>query len=47
MVLGRSGNRSGQTAELMVDLGFIDVRYVEGGIKSWLDSGHPFVTCNG
>ncbi|MFT4597664.1 MAG: phage shock protein E [Paracrocinitomix sp.] len=43
----RSGNRSGQTAALMDDLGFADVRDVDGGILSWLDSGHPFVTSNG
>ena len=43
----RSGNRSGQTAELMKELGFTDVRDVEGGIVSWLDNGHPFVTSNG
>jgi phage shock protein E len=43
----RSGNRSGQTAELMDDLGFADVRDIDGGILSWLDSGHPFATSNG
>jgi len=43
----RSGNRSGSTAELMQELGFTDVREVEGGILSWLDDGHPFVTSNG
>lgn len=43
----RSGNRSAQTAALMQDLGFTDVREVEGGILSWLDDGHPFVTSNG
>lgn len=42
----RSGNRSGQTAELMDEFGFTNVRDVEAGILSWLDSGHPFVTSN-
>ncbi len=40
----RSGNRSGQARELMEELGFSDVRDVDGGIVSWLDNGHPFVT---
>ena len=40
----RSGNRSSQTRALMEDLGFTDVRDVEGGIVSWLEDGHPFVT---
>lgn len=43
----RSGNRSATTADLMEELGFTDVREVEGGILSWLDDGHPFVTSNG
>ena len=43
----RSGNRSGQTAELMKELGFTNVQDVDGGIVSWLDAGHPFVTSNG
>lgn len=43
----RSGSRSGQTRELMEELGFTDVRDVDGGIISWLDSGHPFITDNG
>lgn len=43
----RSGNRSGQAAELMEELGFTDVQDVDGGIVSWLEAGHPFVTSNG
>ncbi len=40
----RSGNRSGQTAELMKDLGFTDVADIDGGIVSWTDSNLPTVT---
>lgn len=39
----RSGNRSGQTAVLMDELGFIDVTEIEGGIVSWMQAGHPVV----
>jgi len=35
----RSGNRSGQTVELMTDLGFTDVAEVDGGIVAWEASG--------
>lgn len=35
----RSGNRSGQTAEFMRELGFADVADVQGGILAWNESG--------
>ncbi|MDH3294688.1 MAG: rhodanese-like domain-containing protein [Acidimicrobiia bacterium] len=35
----RSGSRSGQTREIMADLGFIDVADIEGGIVAWEGSG--------
>jgi len=37
----RSGNRSGQTRQLMEDLGFTDVVDIDGGIESWLAEGLP------
>lgn len=40
----RSGNRSGQTAELMEQLGFADVADVDGGILAWADAGLPLVS---
>lgn len=40
----RSGNRSGQTAEMMAQLGFADVAEVDGGIIAWADAGQDFVT---
>lgn len=39
----RSGNRSAETRALMQDLGFADVRDIEGGFNAWYDAGHPFV----
>lgn len=39
----RSGNRSGQTAVLLEDLGFTDVADVDGGVVGWLDAGLPLV----
>lgn len=40
----RSGNRSGQTAALMKELGFADVADVDGGVIAWGDAGLPLVT---
>ena len=39
----RSGNRSGQTIELMEQLGFTDVANLDGGILAWDDAGQPVV----
>ncbi|MEM8745438.1 MAG: rhodanese-like domain-containing protein [Actinomycetota bacterium] len=39
----RSGNRSGQTRQLMADLGFEAVDDVDGGVISWAEAGLPFV----
>lgn len=36
----RSGNRSGQAATLMADLGFADVADVDGGIVAWTGAGY-------
>lgn len=43
VVYCRSGNRSGQTLELMRELGFTSVEEVDGGIVSWVDAGLPVV----
>lgn len=40
----RSGNRSGQTATIMEELGFTNVADVDGGINAWTSGGHPTVT---
>ncbi len=40
----RSGNRSGQTAEILRDLGFSDVADVDGGVVAWADAGLPLTT---
>lgn len=40
----RSGNRSGQTIQLMEQLGFTDVADVDGGIVAWGAAGLPTVT---
>ena len=39
-----SGNRSGQTALFMDELGFTDVADVDGGIQAWYAAGLPTVT---
>ncbi len=40
----RSGNRSGQTTEILRDLGFGDVADIDGGILAWADAGLPVVS---
>jgi len=40
----RSGNRSGETRAMMVELGFTDVEDVDGGILAWAGAGLPVVT---
>ena len=37
----RSGNRSGQTLDMMLELGFTDVTELSGGIVAWLEAGKP------
>ncbi len=44
VVYCRSGNRSGQTVDLMQQLGFTDVQDVEGGVLAWADAGLPLTT---
>lgn len=38
----RSGNRSGQTIDIMRDLGFAEVYELDGGIGAWAAAGLPF-----
>lgn len=40
-VICRSGNRSLQAAEALVEAGFQDVRNVDGGMISWQAAGYP------
>lgn len=37
----RSGNRSGQTLDMMKGLGFKDVRHLAGGINNWQAEARP------
>lgn len=39
----RSGNRSGQAAEMMAELGFDQVYDVDGGVIEWQRQGQPLV----
>ncbi len=39
----RSGHRSMNAAKKMIQMGFRDVRNVEGGIIDWQDKGYPTV----
>lgn len=44
LVYCRSGNRSGQAAALMEELGFRDVIDIDGGILSWSQANLPTVS---
>lgn len=39
LVYCRSGNRSAQGVDLMVDLGFEEIYELDGGVVSWVESG--------
>jgi rhodanese-related sulfurtransferase len=39
-VICRSGNRSRQASKILIDLGFSDVRNVEGGVLAWQEAGY-------
>ena len=39
LVYCQSGTRSGQTRQLMADLGFRSVTDVDGGFVAWIDAG--------
>ena len=41
LIYCRSGNRSGQTRQMMEELGFVDVADVDGGIVAWAGAGLP------
>lgn len=37
----RTGSRSAQASEILVDLGYENVHNLEGGIVAWTAAGHP------
>jgi rhodanese-related sulfurtransferase len=41
IVTCRSGNRSGQVADLLREQGFTNVHNMEGGIIAWEEAGYP------
>jgi len=43
LIYCRSGNRSGQTLDIMEELNFREVYNMSGGIKQWLAEGLPTV----
>jgi len=43
LVYCRSGNRSGQTINIMKDLGFTNVTDIDGGITAWAQADLPIV----
>lgn len=40
-LLCRSGSRAGKAAERLSQLGYNDLRVVEGGMLAWMAAGHP------
>jgi rhodanese-related sulfurtransferase len=43
-VICRSGKRSRQASEILVELGFEDVKNVEGGVLAWQEAGYTLET---
>lgn len=43
LIYCRSDNRSGKAANIMLDLGFIEVYDIDGGINQWKAEGYPTV----
>jgi phage shock protein E len=41
VVICRSGNRSKQGREILIEAGFTQVASMQGGIKEWQAAGHP------
>ncbi len=39
----RSGNRSGQTIDILSELGFQEVYHLSAGIREWIGQGFPIV----
>lgn len=44
LVYCRSGNRSAQAAEILVEAGFPAIYHMPGGITEWVDAGLPVVS---
>jgi rhodanese-related sulfurtransferase len=44
VVICRSGNRSAQGRDILIDAGFSPVTSVRGGITAWTDAGLPIET---
>lgn len=42
-VICRSGNRSRQASEILIQLGFKDVRNVDGGVLAWQEAGYELL----
>ena len=43
LVYCQSGGRSASATALMLELGFVDVYELDGGITAWIDAGYPVV----
>lgn len=41
VVVCRSGNRSQQGRDILLDAGFMQVTSMDGGLKAWRDAGYP------
>ncbi len=43
----RSGNRSALAIKTMLDLGFTDVRHLDGGFNAWSEANQPYYNAQG
>jgi rhodanese-related sulfurtransferase len=43
LIYCRTGNRSAQAVDILLDLGFTKIYHMDEGIKGWTEAGYPVV----
>ena len=43
LVYCRTGNRSAQAVDILLDLGFTKIYHMDAGITGWIEAGYPVV----
>jgi rhodanese-related sulfurtransferase len=47
LVYCQSGNRSANAAAIMINLGFVELYNMLGGITAWISAGYPVISSSG
>jgi rhodanese-related sulfurtransferase len=43
LVYCRTGNRSAQAVDILLDIGFMKIYHMDAGITGWIEAGYPVV----